>query len=120
MTQLTKTVLTLSLAILCTFSCTKADSPQPSESAPVAAPPKDEPTEHEPLPSRVRLPQSVLAAAKIRVDKVISKALPMTLEVPGEVAPGLINFSDDRPFIGYGHAHCLPELGGNRLELRHQ
>ena len=86
MTRLTKTVLTLSLAILCTFSCTKADSPQPSESAPVAAPHKDEPTEHEPLPSRIRLPLSVLAAAKIRVDKVISKALPMTLEVPGEVA----------------------------------
>lgn len=47
---------------------------------------QDEPKEHEPIPSRIRLQSSVLAAAKIRTEKVLSKALPMTLEAPGEVA----------------------------------
>ena len=45
---------------------------------------KDE-SDHEPLPSRVRLPASVVAAAKVHTTKVVLKALPMTIEVPGEV-----------------------------------
>ncbi len=45
---------------------------------------KDE-SEHAALPSRIRLAPSVVAAAKIRTHKALVKALPLTLEVPGEI-----------------------------------
>lgn len=81
MSRLTTAFQVLTLALLA--ACSNKDPDKPPA---LAQPHKDEPKEHEPIPNRIRLQSSVLAAAKIRTEKVISKALPMTLEVPGEVA----------------------------------
>lgn len=71
----------LMLALLA--ACSNRDKDQGT--AP-AEPHRDEAAEHEPIPSRIRLQPSVVAAAKIRTEKAVAKALPMTFEVPGEVA----------------------------------
>ena len=82
MSRFTASIQLLTLALL--TACPNKDSAPPRQAA--SQPHRDEPTEHEPLPNRIRLQPSVLAAAKIRTEKVVSKVLPMTLEVPGEVA----------------------------------
>ncbi len=74
MSRLTTAIQVLVLALLA--ACSNKD---PDKAPALAQPHKDEPKEHEPIPNRIRLQSSVLAAAKIRTEKVISKALPMTL-----------------------------------------
>jgi membrane fusion protein, heavy metal efflux system len=76
------------LASLFSLACPRADEPQaapepvvvPSEAAHV-----DEP-EHEELPTRVKLSDAVLRAAKVQTVAVTRAVLSITLALPGEVA----------------------------------
>lgn len=99
-------------ALLHLSGCTQ-QAPAPLSAQPAnpdhtdAAPHKDEERQHEGLPTRVRLSQEVLAAAKVRTAAVQSKALPMTVELTGEVAA-----DPDRS------AHIAARVSGRLAEVR--
>lgn len=64
----------------------QAGAPAASEDGKPAAEHRDEPEEHGELPTRVRLPPTVIAAAGIRTQPAEKKKLPLTVDLTGEVA----------------------------------
>jgi membrane fusion protein, heavy metal efflux system len=86
MTRLTWTVMVLALAgISCPDRAPKGEPP-PAPAAKTTAVHADEPEEHQPLPSKVRLPAAVIQAAGIKVAAASSDTLPATVELTGELA----------------------------------
>ena len=51
-----------------------------------AAPPEDETEQHEVLPTKVRLPASVVRAAEIKMAAATADSLPATIDLTGEIA----------------------------------
>jgi cobalt-zinc-cadmium efflux system membrane fusion protein len=76
-------VVALGLALACER---KTPVPQPAPPPAKKAPHADEPEEHEPLPSKVRLSAAVIAAAGVKVAPATTDLLPATVELTGELA----------------------------------
>lgn len=73
------------LILLFCAACTPATPVSPALTG-TPADHKDEATDHAPLPTRVSLEPAVLATVKLSTNKVLRKSLPITLDIPGEVA----------------------------------
>ena len=75
----------LLLSILATCATEPPDAPATDPPAPNTAPSAEPTTEHLTLPTRVRLSDPVVQAAGIRTTPVATAALPITLDLTGEV-----------------------------------
>jgi len=79
----------LVVLLVLVLACGERKAPAPQPPAPPTAkkaPHADEPEEHEPLPSKVRLSAPVIAAAGVKVAPAATEALPATVELTGELA----------------------------------